>query len=429
MIQTIDRKKTPALKDIGVIKVQQAEQSVLDNGIPVYTIDAGFQDLVKIELLFSNDSFDPSEPIISATVNRMLSEGTSKHSSQQLAEMIDGYGAFLETEESFDYCSLVLFTLNRYLDETLVVLSEIVTDAVFPKNELSTFIQNNRQRLIVESEKVNSVARKKFSEVLFGSGHSYGYNVTPVDYERLNTEALKKYHHKNYHSGNCTILVSGKVKPGTNASLNKFFGKATWKKNAPAILTGSVVQPSPEKKYLVEKKDAVQSAIRIGKVLFNKTHPDFIGLTVLNTALGGYFGSRLMSNIREDKGYTYGIGSSLMSMKDSGCFFISTEVGADVAGKAIDEIYFEIDRLSKEPVKGNELAMVKNFMTGSFLKGIDGAFQLADRWKGLWIHGLGYDYFDRYLAKIKEIQPDELVHLAGKYFNSGDFYEVVVGKK
>lgn len=429
MIQTIDRKKTPALKDIGIIKVQQAQQSMLDNGIPVYTINAGFQDIVKIELLFMNDSFNPSEPIVSSAANRMLSEGSKKHTSQELAEMIDAYGAFYETEESYDYCSLILFTLNRYLDETLAVLSEIVTDAIFPQNDLSTFIQNNRQALIVESEKVNSVARKKFSEVIFGLDHSYGYNITPVDYERLNREILQTYHQKNYHSGNCTILVSGKVKPDTNISLNKYFGKEVWKRNAPALLTGSVVQPSSEKKHLVEKKDAVQSAIRIGKVLFNKTHPDYIGLTVLNTALGGYFGSRLMSNIREDKGYTYGIGSALMSMKESGCFFISTEVGANVAGKAIDEIYFEIERLRKEPVKGNELEMVKNFMTGSFLKGIDGAFQLADRWKGLWIHGLGYDYFERYLSKINEIQPDELVYLAGKYLDSGDFYEVVVGKK
>ncbi len=429
MIETIDRKKIPALNDIGKIKIQEAEISTLDNGIPVYTISAGFQDLVKIELLFTDASFDPAQPIISSAANRMLSEGSSTHSSQQLAEMIDAYGAFYETEESSDYCSVVLFTLNKYLDETLPVLREIITDAVFPENDLSTFIQNNRQRLIVESEKVNSVSRKKFSEVLFGANHSYGHYVTPADYESLNMDVLQQYHQKNYQSGNCCILVAGKVKPGTAASLNKFFGKDDWKKSKSVSRASAAIQSAKEKIHIIEKKGAVQSAIRIGKVLFNKTHPDFVGMTVLNTALGGYFGSRLMSNIREDKGYTYGIGSALMSMKDAGCFFISTEVGANVTGKAIDEIYKEIARLSTEPVEGNELEMVKNFMTGSFLKGIDGAFQLADRWKGLWLHGLGYDYFERYLTKVRDIQSEELVILAEKYLNSGDFYEVVVGKK
>ncbi len=142
MIQTIDRKKTPEPKDIGVIKIQEAEKSTLDNGIPVYSVNAGFQDLIKVELFFKNSSFDFSVPLVNTATNRMLSEGSKKHSALELAEMIDSYGAFYETEESSDSCSVILFTLNKYLDQTLPILREIITEAVFPENELATFRQN-----------------------------------------------------------------------------------------------------------------------------------------------------------------------------------------------------------------------------------------------------------------------------------------------
>ena len=429
MLTKINRKVTPEFIPIGTIKIQEAKRSLLDNGIPVYSINAGFQDIIKIELIFFNSGFDPGDPLAVSATNRMLGEGTTKHNARQLAELIDHSGAYYETEESADYCSLVLFTLNKYLDVTLPVIREILTDASLPENELSTFRQNNRQRLTVENEKVSSISRKKFNEILFGSVHPYGYFTKPDDYLKLNRESLMSRYQKNYHSGNCHILVAGKVNVEAIATINRVFGKDDWKKNASSPDKERSIQSDKIKKHLVEKKEAIQSSIRIGKVLFNKTHPDYIGMTILNTALGGYFGSRLMNNIREDKGYTYSIGSAVVSLKQAGYFFISTEVGTDVTAKAIDEIYKEVEKLRNEPLEDNELQMVKNFMIGNFLKGIDGAFHLADRWKGLLLYGLNYDYYYRYLDTIHSIQPEELLVLARKHLNPVDLYEVVAGKK
>lgn len=429
MIATIDRTTPPASLDIGDIQIRQADKSMLDNGIPVYTVNAGFQDLVRIELIFFNTGYDVDQPLAMTATNRMLSEGSSKHTGQQLSGMIDGTGAFYETEESADYCSVVLFTLNKHLDRNIPVLREIITDAVFPEKELSTFRQNNRQRLTVDNEKVKTISRKKFNEVLFGAHHPYGYYTKPEDYDQLKRETLQSHYLENYRSGNCNIIVAGKVTDATLASLNKFFGKDDWKRSGEKPGADVSVKSDPQKKYLIEKKEAVQSSIRIGKMMFNKTHPDFIGMTILNTALGGYFGSRLMDNIREDKGYTYSIGSAVVSMKQAGYFFISTEVGSAVTSQAVDEIYKEVDKLSKESLEEYELQMVKNFMTGSFLKDIDGAFHLADRWKSLLLYGMSYEYYQRYLDTVKNIKPEELKELARKHLNSADFYEVVVGKK
>ena len=245
--------------------------------------------------------------------------------------------------------------------------------------------------------------------------------VTPI--------MAKTFHRSHYVSNHCTIIVAGNANVDVIQLLNKVLGKADWMKGNGASIATVNFQPSSQKINYIEKEGAIQSAIRIGKPMFSKTHADYPAMQVLNTLLGGYFGSRLMKNIREDKGFTYGIGSAVVSMMQGGYFFISSEVGADVCSKAIDEIYKEIEILKTEPVPADELQMVKNYMLGSFLKSIDGAFNLADRWKGIMFYNLGYDYYDRFINTVKTISSEELMKLANKYFQKESLYELVVGKK
>lgn len=150
---------------------------------------------------------------------------------------------------------------------------------------------------------------------------------------------------------------------------------------------------------------------------------------VLSNILGGYFGSRLMSNIREDKGYTYGIGSGVVSHLNNGYFFIATETGAEVTEKAIDEIYFEIKRMRNEIVPIEELQLVKNYLLGRFMRSFDGPFALADRLKGVLYYDIGYEYYERFVNTIKEITPEQLQDLANSYLAQEELTEVVVGKK
>lgn len=429
MPTTIDRIQSPATKPVPDIDLQQARKYTLDNGIEVYAISAGFQELVKVEFLYPNKPFDPLHPLRDSTTNRMLQEGTKKHNSQELADLIDYYGAFLETDENFDFCSVNLYTLNKYLAQTLPFIAELIYEPVFPQHELDVYIRNWKQRLVVENEKVASLARRNFSRVIFGEKHPYGYFTELKDYDQLHRSDLEQYHALKYDPSNCVIIISGLVSDSSIDLLNKFFGKI-----APVNLNGSTTtdvpfQSHPEKKHYIEKEGAIQSAIRVGMPFFNRKHPDYPGMAVVNTLLGGYFGSRLMSNIREDKGYTYGIGSTIVSMKQDGYFFISTEVGSDVTNLALQEIYYEVEQLKAEIVEADELEMVRNYMLGTFLKGIDGAFQLAERFKSIHLSGLDYGYYRRYLDKIRSIGPDEVQSLARKYFNTADFYEVVVGRK
>ena len=429
MQSTLSRTTPPSLQPIKNISIKQIEKSSLDNGIPVYIMNAGTQEVINVELIFMNPSFNVKEPLLANATNRLLSEGTSKHNARQLADMVDYYGSFYETSQSADYCTVSLHTLTKHLESTLPVVHEIITDAAFPEKELGVYKQVNKQRLTVENEKVQSIARRKFAELIFGQNHSYGYMVQLTDYDNLNSSGLKSFHKTHYTGNHCRIIISGKIDGNVIPNLNKVFGGGEWIKGNGEAHKSEGIQSAKEKKYFIEKEDAVQSAIRIGKPLFNKTHHDYAGIQVLNTVLGGYFGSRLMTNIREEKGYTYGIGSAAASMIHGGYFVISSEVGADVCSAAITEIYKEVNLLKKELVDEEELSMVKNYILGSFLKSIDGAFNLADRWKGLMFYNLDYDYYDRFINTVKNITAEELMQLAQKYFDESSFYELVVGKR
>ena len=161
--------------------------------------------------------------------------------------------------------------------------------------------------------------------------------------------------------------------------------------------------------------------------MISSTHVDYAGMQVLNTVFGGYFGSRLMSNIREDKGYTYGIGSSVVPLRKEGYFCISSEVGVDVRAAAVNEIYLELKRLRTELVPESELNLVRNYMLGSFQRNIDGPFSLADRFKSILTAGMGYEYYTRYLETIQNITAEELLRLASTHLHEDSLYELVVG--
>lgn len=428
MSLTLDRINSPARIGIQKMNVPQAKKYTLDNGIEVYAINAGFQELVKVELMFNNIDFDPNKPLLNSATNRMMAEGTKKYSAQQIADMIDYYGSFYETDENSDFCSVILYSLNKYLKDTLPYVSTVLEEPIFPEKELGIFKQNNKQRLMVDNEKVGSIARRKFGEIIFGKNHPYGFYIQPENYDSLTSDDLKAFHYKKYSPSNCIIIVSGLVTDETIKILNDVLGKR--KSSGEKIKTiYPAFETSSQKKHYIEKEGAIQSAIRIGMPFFNRRHPDYAGAAVMNTVFGGYFGSRLMSNIREDKGYTYGIGSVIVSMKQEGYYFISTEVGADVTNDALKEIYNEVDIMRNELVDEEELEMVKNYMLGTFLKGIDGAFHLAERFKSIYLSELDYSYYERYVEKLRTIGPDEIRELARKYLDPAHFLELVVGRK
>ena len=423
----LDRISAPAFRQVKNITFQPAKISYLDNGLPLHIIDAGDQDLVRIEFIFNNVDWNPAEPLQAYAVNSMLTDGTHNLTSAQIADKIDFYGAFLQTDYTYDHSTVSLYSLTKHLTATLPVVKAIITDSIFPQEELDTFIRNQKQNLAVNLEKNDFVSRRIFNHALFDDT-LYGFNTTDESYDNLSREQLLAYFRKAYQLSNCSIVVSGKVTTGTVKLLNDLFGKDPVPASDATPNTFSFKGGTGGEHYF-EKPEALQSAIRLGRRTINRAHPDFPGLQVVNTILGGYFGSRLMANIREDKGYTYGIGSAIVSLKNTGYFFIASEVGADVCSSALDEINKEILILKTQEVPEDELILVRNYMLGSLLGSLENAFSHADKFKNIFFYGLDFEYYERYIQTVKDISAEQIMYLANQYFDIDSFEKVIVGKR
>jgi zinc protease len=348
-------------------------------------------------------------------------------SASDIADKIDFYGAFLQVDYGFDHSQVTLYSLNKHLSQTLPVIKDILTNSIFPGKELDTFIRNQQQKLQVNLQKNDVVARRMFNKALYGNT-IYGFNTEIEDYKNLHRDDMLAHFKQMYQPSNCTVIIAGKVEGQIVDLLTDTFGSGWENTNEIANTLQSNPEPSTEHFYFKEKSDALQSAIRMGLPMFNRTHPDFPAMQVLNTVLGGYFGSRLMANIREDKGYTYGIGSGMSSLKHGGALFIATEVGADVCKPAINEIEKEINLLKTELITDEELSLVRNYMLGSLLGSLENVFSHADKFKNLYFSGLDYDYYEKYTNTVKTVTAPQLQELAVKYLNFEQFYKVIVGK-
>jgi zinc protease len=423
----LERKTPPEFKAIENINLIRPEHKKLSNGCNVFTFNSGGQDLVRIEWIFNNLRFNPKKPLLNVAVNTMLTEGTTKLTAAQIADKIDFYGAFLQVDFSYDHSQVTLYTLTRHLPTTLPVIKDILTDSIFPEKELETFVRNQQQKLQVSLQKNDVVARRVFNKALYGET-IYGIAAEPEDFRSLTREDLLINYKQMYQPVNCTIVIAGKASPELLNIIGDTFEGPWGDVTTLADTTQPPLDPSEERFIYKEKPESLQSAIRIGTPLVNRTHPDFPALQVLNTVLGGYFGSRLMANIREDKGYTYGIGSGMSSFKQTGALFIASEVGADVCKAAVNEIEKEVNLLKEELMPQEELSLVRNFMLGSLLGSLENVLSHADKFKNLYFSGLDYDYYDRYTQTVKNITAEELKALANKYFDFDSFYKVIVGK-
>ena len=424
----IDRLVAPPIKDAVEfdLRLKPYEYFELDNGVPVYTVNAGTQEVLQIELVFyAGNWFEQQRSIASAT-NFMLKNGTSKRNAFQINEDFEYYGAYC-TRACYNETAVVnLSTLSKHLSELLPVVLEMITDSIFPEEELAVYKQNSKQRLSVNLKKCDFIATRLIDAAIYGDQHPYGTYINAEDIDALETGKLKAFFQQYYLNGQCVIFVSGNIPSDLQQQLNDNFGKHSIRKPSFSVDPISI-NAATEKKYRVQNDpDGVQGAIRIARQFPNRHHPDFMKVMVLNTLFGGYFGSRLMSNIREDKGYTYGIHSYVQNHMQQSAWLISTEAGKDVCEATISEVYKEMQLLREEVVEEEELSLVRNYLMGTILGDLDGPFQIMGRWKNLILNDLDDKYFYNSIETIKHISAEELRELAKKYLVPEDFYEMVV---
>lgn len=426
----LDRTTPPPIRQLSEFSIALPERRVMKNGMPLNIINAGTEDVVRFDLLIGGGQWHQEQPLQAMFTNRMLREGTRRMTSAQIAEKLDYYGAWLELSSSVNYGFITLYSLNKYFSRTLSVIAEMVRAPLFLAKELSVVADTNKQQFLVNSTRVEMIARKQLNRALFGAEHPFGRYAVAEDYDRITPEVLRDFYQKYYHSGNCSVYISGKVTPDIIRSIEENLGDDAWGevKDKP-VMQAVAPRTTSEKHLFVEREDALQSSLKMGNFVMDRQHPDFLKARVMVTLFGGYFGSRLMSNIREDKGYTYGIGAGIVSYPDTGILIISTEAANEYINSIIAEVYREMDKLCNELVPQGELEMVKNYMLGDLCRSYEGPFSLSDAWIYIETAGLDDKFFIRSLDAIRGITREEIQRLAQAYFCKENLIEVVAGKK
>ena len=421
----IDRKTPPAIKRIERLHLPKPQKIKLSNGIPVYIINMGTQDVLKMQLVFNAGRPYEKKRLVAKATSRLIKEGTTHYNSAAIAEQIDFHGATLSTPTNLDNSNIIFYCLGKHFRTLIPLVTDLLLNPIFPQEELDTLMENSKRKLQVDLTKNDVVAYRKITEFIFGDQHPYGYNSNKKTYDSVKRKDLIQHFQKHYTARNCQLFISGRVTDEVLKLLEENIGQIPVGRKS-RLPKFKLTTEIPEKRHIAIP-NSMQAAIRIGKRIIGRTHPDFTGFTVLNTILGGYFGSRLMMNIREDKGYTYNIYSTQDTMLHDACFYVATDVGNDFIDAAKKEIYLEIEKLQNDLIPDGELQMVRNYMLGNMLNMVDGPFHISDVIKTMKLNKLPYQYFDDLVNEVNTITAPQLRDLAQQYLGTKDMWEITAG--
>ncbi|MDG2164839.1 MAG: pitrilysin family protein [Flavobacteriales bacterium] len=422
-MKMLDRNQEIDFQEIHMPKFLAPKTLRLANSIEVYVMEGGGHELCRLDMVFEAGSKFQNKTLQASMCNAMLFEGTVKKKGEEIHESLDFYGAYTQLDINSDRAVVTLYTLNKYFDKVLPIFIDAIKNAAFSEDEFKVILAQKKQSFIINSEKVEFNARNTFFNTLFDD-HPYGCSASIEDFEYISQEDLVNFHDAYYKKAAMKVYVAGMMPKNGEAILNQYLG--TWELKKMPSLQKYYAEVKNDKIHIA-KDGALQSAIRIGRVCFNSQHKDYHQLKFLSVVLGGYFGSRLMSNIREDKGLTYGIGSICIHQEESGYFSISTEVKGEGTQLALQEIYYELRRLREELISVEELSLVKNYIMGQILNSADGPFAQASLLKNMHVQGVGFEFYDSYQTILDNIDAQALQDLARKYLKEEDLCEIVVG--
>ena len=414
----------PPLTIPSTIEVPQAVRHTAPNGTPIYAINCPEYEVVRVSFVFHAGTITQRHPFTASATANMLAEGSENMTSQQIAERLDYYGSYFDINIDRDYSYITFCTLSKFFAQTAEVIEEVILRPTFPEREVSIYSAKRRQQLTIERRKVETIARENFAQAIFGKSHPYGISYPESAYDTLCREDINEHYQRRYTAENCIVICSGSI----SEDVLKRITDITSQIHNSAEKDEIAFPPfDTQHEVLVQHDGAVQSSIRMGRLLFTRAHEDFIPMQVLSTTLGGYFGSRLMQNLRERNGFTYGVFSAMVNFQNTGYLAIATQVGTDVTEQALEQIAIEIDTLRNELVSEQELSLVKNIMAGEMMRILDGPFGIADVTTENILCGFDNSHIADNLRRIRTTTPEEIRSLAQKYLDPNDIVTVVAG--
>ncbi|MFR9649635.1 MAG: pitrilysin family protein [Rikenellaceae bacterium] len=406
------------------ISLKNAECKTLSNGVKLYSISSDEFEVFRVSFVFRAGSSLQSSPFVASTTANLLNEGSLGMSSREIAEKLDFYGSYFDVNIDRDFVYISFCALTKFTQPTLEVAEQILLHPTFPQEEIETYAAKRKQRLSIERTKVETKAREEFAKSLFGVEHPYGISSHESCYDELTRQSIVEFYENHYCAENLFIVCSGRL-GSHELSIIERVGESFHKRGSATEVEFPEAISRPY--HFIESKEALQASIRIGRLLFTRSHPDFLGMQVVATILGGYFGSRLMQSLREERGYTYGILAAMVNFEREGYFAIATQVGVEVKDDALSLIFSEIERLRQEGISTQELDMVKQIMAGEMMRILDGPFGIADVTIENIMCGTDNSIIEQNLLRIMDITPEEISRLANKYLARESLVTVVSG--
>ena len=414
----------PTIHPVERVDLPSPEHQVLSNGVELYVVDGARQPVVKLEVLVEAGRWQEHRASVAQAANVLWREGTESLFGSQAAERIDFYGATLQGFNSLDHTGFTLYVLEKFVPQVLPIVFDLLLEPAFPRKELDTFVERAVAQLRINADKPDVQGYRLLTEALFGRSHPYGYNSTEAGLRSLTRADLQRHHALHYRAGNTQAFLSGLISERTKAIVVEQLERLSRGDSRP---NDRALAPLTDRQLRHAVPQSLQSAVRLGRVVGKRTHADYAGLYVLNTVLGGYFGSRLMTELREERGLTYNVYSSIDTMRYGGYLYLSAEVAQGQEASALRAIHDELNLLREEVIEEDELEMVRSYLMGSYLSMVDGPFNTAESIRALRSEGAPLVHFDRLVDTTRSISAGELQRLAQEYLNPDEFVEVVVG--
>lgn len=418
----------PVIKPLSLEYLTLPRLVTMPNGVPLYILDGADKGVVRFDLLFKGGYAVQSKPLLAMFTNRMLREGTAQLSAAEISQKLDYYGAWIDMYSSQNCNHITLYTMSKHFVSLLKVLEDMVKHPIFPQDNLDTVRNNNKAHFAVNSQKVDIVSQRFFENSLWGSEHPLGHVVEAADYDAITRDDVLDYYASYYGSCNCTMFISGSANDAILEALASGLGHGRWGCEQQCS-AADIASPLPLSGHRnIPVSDTMQSGVKMGFMAMDATHPDFFKFRFLCVLLGGFFSSRLMSNVREENGYTYHIAAELDAYGHRNAFMVSSETATEYVEPLIKEVYRELDRLVNEPVDEAEIELVRNYIIGELCREYEGQSAKSEVFINTWLSGSDFASVNRYLDEIKSVTPADLQRLAREYFKRENMIVIVAGK-
>jgi len=419
----LDRTVAPSFAKVQYSVFPQAKKHILPSGIPLFYLQAGTPQVIKFEIVFQSGIWYERQKSQSWCCAKMLREGTSQLNANQVSEKFESLGAFVEISPNFDDVALAVYCLKRNFTEVLNHLNDLLNDSVFPEKELGILKGNRMDQIKLNDKQDDLYASKKIRASLFGVDYPYGIGLKPQDIAAVDRDAVLDYFENQFFNAP-QLYLSGGIGADEIKAIEDCI---TIKSKATSKMAAKSFERKTEDIF-VDRPDSLQSAIRIAWHIPQKSDSDYFKYQITNCVLGGYFGARLMKNIREEKGFTYGVSSYPIHLEHRSFGVLSTEVRAENTTASIHEIWKEVRKLQNEKISHDELETVINYMAGSFLGSISTPFQLMEKFKAIHRFDLGYDYYRSFFDALNRITPADILIAARDHFKKEEACSAIVGR-